>query len=297
VFQKQPLMRKLLFSLIPIFAFSFYLYGLRLLWLGFFVFSCGIFAEYFYEKKRKKKVSEAVLVTCSLFLLSLPPLTPWWVASIGIVFGVIMAKEVYGGFGKNIFNPAIAGRLFVYISFPGIMTGSIMNYGSFGSDISLITSATPLDAIRNGVNPDLFSLLFGLRTGAMGESMSFLIILSALYLIISKTANFRLILSTLLSAAVMIVFFDLLNLSRSIDTPAAMLSGSLLFVSVFMVTDPVSAPKNIKAQWLYGIIVGTTTILIRTFSLFSEGTSFGVLIGNTFASLLDEFLSKKKAVS
>jgi len=76
-----------------------------------------------------------------------------------------------------------------------------------------------------------------------------------------------------------------------------MLSGSLLFVSVFMVTDPVSAPKNIKAQWLYGIIVGTTTILIRTFSLFSEGTSFGVLIGNTFASLLDEFLSKKKAVS
>ncbi len=285
-FQKQPLMRKVLYSLVPIFVFSFYLYGLRVLWLGLFVFSAGILTEYVMEKQKNKPVSEAVLVTCSLLLLSLPPLTPWWVAVIGTSFGVFIAKEVYGGFGRNIFNPAIAGRLFIYISFPTFMTTQWLLPRT-----DTLTSATPLDLLRTGQNMDLKNLLLGIRPGAIGESSILLIVIAAVYLIFTKTASFRIIVSTFLSAAALTFLLDLLKAGPS--SLPMLLSGSLFFVTVFMATDPVSAPKRKEAQWIYGVIIGVCTVLIRTFSLFSEGTSFGVLIGNTFASLLDEILPKK----
>ncbi|MFN3284155.1 MAG: RnfABCDGE type electron transport complex subunit D [Pseudothermotoga sp.] len=285
-FQKQPLMRKVLYSLVPIFAFSFYLYGTRVLWLGIFVFSVGILTEYMMERQKNKPVSEAVLVTCSLFLLSLPPLTPWWIAVIGIFFGVFFAKEVYGGFGRNIFNPAIAARLFIYISFPTFMTTQWLLPRT-----DTLTSATPLDLLRTGQSMDLKNLLLGIRPGAIGESSILLIALAAIYLIFTKTASFRIIASTFLSASALTF---LLNMFKIGPSPFPMLlSGSFLFVTVFMATDPVSAPKRKESQWIYGVIIGVCTVLIRSFSLFSEGTSFGVLIGNTFASLLDEILPKK----
>lgn len=285
-FQKQPLMRKVLYSLIPIYIFSFYLYGLRVLWLGIFVFATGIVTEYVMEKQKKKPVSEAVLVTCSLLLLSLPPSTPWWIAAVGSFFGVFFAKEVYGGFGRNIFNPAIVGRLFIYISFPVAMTSRWLVPRT-----DIVTSATPLDLLKSGQNVNLKDLFFGVRAGSIGESCIFLIIAAAIYLMVTKTANFRIIISTFLSATILTFF---LNLIGSGPSPLQMLlSGSFLFVTVFMATDPVSAPKKSTSQWIYGVIIGVCTVLIRNFSLFSEGTSFGVLVGNTFASLLDELFSKK----
>ncbi|HEY8542905.1 MAG TPA: RnfABCDGE type electron transport complex subunit D [Pseudothermotoga sp.] len=285
-FQKQPLMRKVLYSLIPIYVFSFYLYGLRVLWIGFFVFGTGIFTEYVMEKQKKKPVSEAVLVTCSLLLLSLPPSTPWWIAVIGSFFGVFFAKELYGGFGRNIFNPAIVGRLFIYISFPVAMTSKWLL-----PKVDVLTSATPLDLLRNGQAVDLKNLFLGVRPGSIGESCIPLIIAAAIYLVLTKTANFRIIISTFSSATILTI---LLNMAGIGPSPLAMLlSGSFLFVTVFMATDPVTAPKKKISQWIYGVIIGVCTVLIRNFSLFSEGTSFGVLIGNTFASLLDEISSKK----
>ncbi len=279
-------MRKVLYSLIPIYIFSFYLYGLRVLWLGIFVFATGIVTEYVMEKQKKKPVSEAVLVTCSLLLLSLPPLTPWWIAVVGSFFGVFFAKEVYGGFGRNIFNPAIVGRLFIYISFPVAMTSRWLVPRT-----DIVTSATPLDLLKSGQNVNLKDLFFGVRAGSIGESCIFLIIAAAIYLMVTKTANFRIIISTFLSATILTFF---LNLIGSGPSPLQMLlSGSFLFVTVFMATDPVSAPKKSTSQWIYGVIIGVCTVLIRNFSLFSEGTSFGVLVGNTFASLLDELFSKK----
>lgn len=285
-FQKQPIMRRVLYSLVPIFVFSFYLYGLRVLWLGLFVFSTGIFTEYIMEKQKNKMVSEAVLVTCSLLLLSLPPLTPWWIAVIGSFFGVFFAKEVYGGFGRNVFNPAIVGRLFIYISFPVAMTNRWLL-----PKTDVITSATPLDLLRNGQNVDPKDLFLGIRPGAIGESCIPLIIAAAIYLISTKTASFRIMFSTLLSA--LVLTFSLNKIGLGPSTLPMLLSGSFLFVTVFMATDPVSAPKKYESQWIYGVIIGVCTVLIRNFSLFSEGTSFGVLIANTFASLLDEILSKK----
>jgi len=286
-FQKQPLMRRVLYSLVPVYLFAFILYGSRLLWLSLFVFTTGILTEYVMERQKGKAVTESVLVTCSLLSLSLPPLTPWWVAIVASFFAVFFAKEVYGGFGRNIFNPAIVGRLFVYITFPIAMT---TNWLLPRTDT--VTSATPLDLLRAGSTVDLKDLFFGVRPGAMGESSVLLIVAAAVYLVLTKTASFRIILSTFTSAAVL--SFLLEQFANAPSTVAMLFSGSLLFVTVFMATDPVSAPKKASSQWLYGVIIGVCTVLIRTYSLFSEGTSFGVLMGNTFASLLDEVLSKKK---
>lgn len=293
-FQKQPMMRKMLWALLPLFAFSIYAYGFRPVWLGIWVFTTGIFTEYLFEKKKKKPVSEAVLVSCMLFLLSLPPNTPFWVATIGIAFGIAFGKEVYGGFGRNVFNPAIVGRLFVYITFPSYMTMGWINPTFFGTDI--ISSATPLALLREAQNIKLIDLFLGWRAGSIGEAPVFLIILAAVYLVFSKTASWRLIISTYFSAAFLTFILDAFNVPKALPTLPAIISGSLLFVAVFMATEPITAPKKMKSQWVYGIIIGLTGVVIRTFSLFSEGWSFAILMGNLFAPLLDEILHDKKKV-
>jgi len=292
ILQKQKMMRKVLLSLVPIFLFAGYMYGLRFLILVLVVFPAGFAAEAFFELRKKKKVTEAVFVTCGLYVLSLPPATPWWIALAGIIFAVVVGKEIFGGFGRNIFNPAICGRLFVYITFPKFMTAGWISGGNFGIDA--VTAASPLEVLHTGGTLDLPSLLFGFRPGAMGESSIILILLAGIYLISTKTASWRIILSTIGSAALLTFCLDLAGVHGALATVPALMSGSLLFVTVFMATDPVSAPKKPVAQVVYGILIGTVSILVRTFSLFTEGTSFGVLIGNTFASLIDEILRKKE---
>ncbi|SHE90206.1 Na+-transporting NADH:ubiquinone oxidoreductase subunit B [Marinitoga hydrogenitolerans DSM 16785] len=292
-FLKQPMMRRVLYALTPIYLFSLYFYGVKLVILSIVVFAGGILTEYIMEKRVNKKVSEAVLVTSLLFVLSLPPLTPWWIALTGIIFGVLFGKEVFGGFGRNPFNPAIVGRLFIYITFPNIMTYGWMEPGNFG--INAITTATPLKLMRSGEGIfDVFKMFFGFRAGSIGESFIFLIILAAIYLIYTKTASWKIILSTFFSATILTYLF---YFSGFINYPIQfLLSGSLLFVTVFMATDPISAPKNQMAHWYYGILIGSVTVLIRTFSLFPEGTSFAILLGNTFAPLMDELIKNKKKI-
>jgi Na+-transporting NADH:ubiquinone oxidoreductase subunit B len=292
ILHKQKMMRKALICLIPLFLFAGYMYGLRLLILILVVFPAGFICEAIFELRKKKKVSEAVFVTCSLYVLSLPPDIPWWIALIGIVFAVVIGKEVFGGFGRNIFNPAICGRLFVYITFPGFMTGGWLSGGNFGLDS--VTAATPLTALHNDEAVDLLSLLLGLQPGAMGESMLILILLAAIFLIITKTASWIIILSTLCSATLLTLCLDITGVPNALPSLPALMSGSLLFVTVFMATDPVSAPKQKLPQVVYGMVIGCVSILVRTFSLFAEGTSFGILVGNMFAPLLDEILGRKK---
>lgn len=291
VFMKQKMMRRVLLALVPVFLFAGWLYGTRLLVLAAVVFPAGFLCEYVFEKRRNKKVSEAVLVTSMLYLLSLPPDTPWWVALVGIAFGVVFAKEVFGGFGRNVFNPAIAGRLFVYLTFPLLVAGGWVTPGGFGLDA--VSAATPLESLHAGTPVDIIPLLTGIRPGSMGESQPVLILLAGVFLMLTKTASWITMLATLASAALLTFALDIANVPRAIDTLPALLSGSLLFVAVFIATDPVSSPKNPFAKLAYGIIVGVTAVLVRSFSLFPEGTSFGVLVGNTFAPLLDEIMEKK----
>ncbi|MCX7654301.1 MAG: RnfABCDGE type electron transport complex subunit D [Fervidobacterium sp.] len=289
------MMRKMLIALLPVFVFSVIAYGFRPIWLGIWVFATGIFIEYLFEKNKKKPVSEAALVTCMLYLLSLPPNTPFWVAIIGIAFGIAFGKGVYGGFGRNVFNPAIVGRLFVYITFPSFLTMGWVKPSLFGTDA--VNSATPLALLRDQQNIKFLDLLLGWRAGSLGEAPVLIIIFSAIYLLVTKTASWRLMVSTYVSASALTFMLDILKVPKALPTLPAILSGSLIFITVFMATEPITAPKKIRSQWLYGIIIGLTGILIRTFSLFPEGWSFAILIGNTFAPLLDEILQDRKKVS
>lgn len=306
MFQKQAIMRRVVYSLTPLFLFSIYLYGFRALAVVAVTFIFGIGAEYVMEKSRKKKVSEAVLVTSAIYALSMPPMAPLWVVAVGIVFAVIIGKGVYGGFGRNIYNPAITGRLFIYITFATVLAGSWAVAGNFGageSGIDAITAATPLAMLRQGQQPELMNLFLGLRSGSLGESSILLIVAAAIYLIATGTANWRLIVATIVGALVTTVGFFYAGFIPGLNPASVgglyavlvyMMSGSIMYVAVFMSTDPVSGPNRPLAQYLYGFLIGAVSMTIRTFSGFPEGTSFAIMLGNTFASLFDEWSPKPK---
>ena len=286
-FLKQPMMRKVLMALAPIYLFSIWMYGLRVVAAAVVVFVCGIATEWLFERKRQGKVSEAVLVSCALFALAFPPKTPLWILAVGIIFAVAMAKGVYGGFGRNIFNPAIAGRAFVYISFAIVLSRAYTGFGNFGiGAVDVLSSATPLAQMRAGAKVPLSSLVFGLRPGALGESMTLLIVLAGVYLILTKTASWKIIVSTLVGGAVTNLILLAVGAAKALPMES-LFAGSFLFMSVFMATDPVSAPKRQQSHYVYGALIGATAVLIRTFSAFPEGTSFAILFGNTFANLID----------
>jgi Na+-transporting NADH:ubiquinone oxidoreductase subunit B len=299
-------MRRVLYALAPIAALSVWLYGPRVLLTFAVSLGVGVLVEYLFEKKKGGKVSEAVLVSGTLFAMAMPPAVPLWIVAVGMAFAVFMAKEVYGGFGRNIFNPAIAGRLFVYISFAGVLGASFYEPGSFGAAagslfgrVDAVAAATPLAAWRAGKDVPILSLLLGNRAGSIGESSIILITVAAIYLVATKTAQWRLIVSTVIGGAVMAAAFLLAGFDKALPIQA-LLAGSFLFVAVFMSTDPVSAPKKPAAQWAYGLMIGAVIIVIRTFSLFPEGTSFALLLGNTFASLFDRTVNeaaRKKAAA
>lgn len=286
-FLKQPMMRKVLYSLVPIYLYGIWMYGYRLALSAVVVFALGIGTEWVFERKKSKKVSEAVLVTCALYALAFPPRTPLWIIGVGIVFAVALGKGVYGGFGRNIFNPAITGRAFVYISFAIALSGSYSSFGAFGSgSVDVIASATPLGIMRSGGQVDILSLLLGARSGAIGEGMLVLIVGAALYLVATKTASWKIIVSSLVMAAALNAGLLLGGVEKALPMES-LLAGSFMFVTVFMATDPVSAPKRQASHYIYGALIGCTVVIIRTFSAFPEGTSFAILFGNTFANLID----------
>lgn len=296
MFQKQIIMRRVLYSLAPIWALSVWLYGPRVVVLTAVSLALGVLTEYLYEKRRNGKVSEAVLVTATLFALSLPPAAPVWIAAVGIVFAVFTAKMIYGGFGRNIYNPAIAGRLFVYISFATVLGRSFIPHGNFGLGAGtllgrpeVLSAATPLAVWRSGGDVPVLNLLTGLRDGSAGESSALLIAAAAVYLIWTKTASWRIIVSEVAAGGVLALALHFAGVKAALP-PASLLAGSFLFVAVFMGTDPVSAPKKPASHWIYGALIGITAIVIRTFSAFPEGTSFAVFVGNTFASMIDDIV-------
>ncbi|MBN1624252.1 MAG: RnfABCDGE type electron transport complex subunit D [Clostridia bacterium] len=298
---KQAIMRKMLYSLVPVTLYSIYLFGLRLLALIAVTLVFGVMAEYLIMRninKDKAKVSEAVIVSCVLFALTLPPSVPFWVAGVGIVFGIVFGKGVFGGFGRNIFNPAIVARCFVYISFPAFMTvtwtkpftgfpGGLIRW--FNS-VDAATSATPLILFnKTGETTGYLDLLLGRISGSLGETAAILIIVSGIYLIATKTASWK-------SMAACLVGFGVFNTIlyftgvTSADPLFSILSGGFIFGTVFMITDPVSSPKTDTARIIYGAGVGIITAVIRIFGLFAEGMMFAILVGNMFVPLLERVL-------
>lgn len=304
LFLKQKIMRRVLISLAPITLFSIFLFGWRMLVLMAVVTIFGLLAEYLAMRLvngKTAKISEAVLVSCVLFTLTLPPATPWWVAAIGIAFGVFFGKGVFGGFGRNIFNPALVARCFVYVSFPTYLTAGWIEpltrlpggFARYAADVA--SAATPMIQIKAGeTGPGLLNLFLGLISGSSGETSSLLILVAAVYLIATKTASWKIMLSCAGTFAVLSAIFHYSGLYAA-DPLYSILSGGFLFATVFMATDPVSAPTDDWAKIAYGALIALAAILIRTFSLFTEGIMFAILFANIFSPLLDRQLKALKA--
>ena len=295
LFLKQKMMNRVLIALIPIIIFAVFLFGWRILAAILVSDFFAVLTEYLFVRKKKNgKISAAALVTGTLLALTLPPTIPFWIVAVGAIVAIAFGKMVFGGFGMNIFNPAIVGRTFIYISFPSAMTVKWLKpFVSFPGGFAVwqkmenVTAATPMVDFRNTSHFIENSRLFlGTISGSIGETSALLIILAAFYLVFTKTAKWQLMISTLLASLVFILLFYGSN-------PFPFLfSGGLLFGSVFMITDPVTSPKNKYAIWIYGILVGFLTIFIRKFALFTEGFMFALLLANTFMPIIEYGLNK-----
>jgi Na+-transporting NADH:ubiquinone oxidoreductase subunit B len=303
-FTKQKMMRTVVVSLIPIVVAATYFFGLRVLLLFLVVHVFGIGTEYIFERKNKKKISEAIFVTCILFTMTLPPTTPYWIAAIGIIFGVFFGKMVFGGFGRNIFNPALVGRAFIYVSFPEPLTihwskvstgfpGGFATYLNEG--IEMVSQATPMLAYRDsGAMQSIGNLIFGNVTGSIGETSAVLIVLAGAYLIYKKVASWETMGGCLIGFLGLSTVLYAMGIQQVPNPAWGLLAGGLLFGTVFMATDPISSPKTKEGRWIYGVIIGIVTVIIRGFALFAGGVMFAVLIGNMFAPIIDEIINAYK---
>ena len=270
-------------ALVPAALASIYFYGWSAIKIIIVSYAAGFFVEFMFAVIRKHQIHEGFLVTGLIFPLVLPPTTPLWVVIVGVVFGVFFGKEVFGGTGRNIFNPALVGRLFITITFPAIMTTNWQMPFTHA-----ITSATPLAVYKTtGSMASIFDLLVGKTAGSMGETCRLAIIVGGLFLIFTRVSNWRIPVCYIGS----VFFFALIGnrlLPERIAPPVfQVLTGGLLFGALFMATDPVTSPFTRAGKFTFGILCGALTVLIRSFSGYVEGVMFSILIMNAFTPLID----------
>ena len=270
-------------AIVPAALASILFYGFRAILIIVVSYAAGFLIEFIFAVVRKHKICEGFLVTGLIFPLVLPPTTPLWVVAVGVMFGVLFGKEMFGGTGRNIFNPALVGRLFITIAFPAIMTTSWQMPFT-----DAITSATPLAVYKTtGVMASFPDLLFGQTAGSMGETCRVAIIMGGLFLIFTKAGNWRIPLAYIGSV---FVFSAIGNhfLPENIASPVFQIfTGGLMFGAFFMATDPVTSPFTSEGKYAFGILCGLLTVLIRSFSGYVEGVMFSIVIMNSFAPLID----------
>ena len=316
-FKRQKIMERVLIALIPALLGSIYFFGWRSLAMVVWCAACASLIEYLFARRRGDPLTEAALVTSTLFALSLPPTLPFWMATVGIIIGILFGKEFFGGFGRNVFNPAIVGRAFIYTCFPIAMTskfvpvwegfwGGFAHYGprTTVAGMDAVSTATPLYVFREfDIQVPLLDLFVGniggsftatdgeamaVSAGSLGEVSAVLVILGGIYLLWTKTANWRLVLSSMVgAAAAVVVFRHLFGVALVPSLPRTFFSGALLYACFFMVTDPVSAPKDRTAQYWYGALIGVLIVFMRWKAVFAGAVAFSILLGNTFGPTIE----------
>lgn len=272
------------------------------LWLGFWCFLpiyvvtvvVGGLWEVLFAVIRRHEVNEGFFVTSILYTLTLPPDLPLWMVALGISFGVVIGKEVFGGTGKNFLNPALVGRAFLYFSYPAFMSGD-------GVWIALdgYSRATPLGvAAAEGVpgvlaaGYDWWGAFWGILPGSLGETSTFACLLGGAFLVYTRIASWRIIAGVFLG---MVATSLLLNWIGSDTNPMFampwhwhLVVGGFAFGMVFMATEPVSAANTEAGRWLFGLLIGFMVVLIRVLNpAFPEGMMLAILFGNIFAPVID----------
>lgn len=222
-----------------------------------------------------------------------------------MAFGIFFGKMVFGGFGKNVFNPALVGRVFIYVNFPQFMTiywneaanGFPAGFGTFLTrGLDSLTEATPMTMFKlDGSLESVNAMLLGNIPGVIGETSKVLIIIAAIYLIVKKVASWEIMAGSTLGFVALSLILRAMGVTTVPDPISGILMGGFLFGTVFMATDPISAAKTTLGKWIYGVIIGVVTVIIRGFALFAGGVMFAILIGNTFAPIIDYAINAAKA--
>lgn len=277
----------------------------------FIVFVVGGFWEVLFSMVRGHEVNEGFFVTSILFSLIVPPTLPLWQAALGISFGVVIAKEVFGGTGKNIVNPALAGRAFLFFSYPASMTGDSVWYTATFTHQAAdsFSGATPLGQLALGHSVDQLNhgvtwldAFLGFLPGSTGEVSFLALAIGAAIIVYTRIASWRIIAGVALGTVVMSLFFNLLAPFASESSHALfalpfwwhMVLGGWAIGAFFMATDPVSASFTNKGKWFYGALIGVMVVLIRVVNpAFPEGMMLAILFGNLFAPLIDYLVVQK----
>lgn len=262
----------------------------------------GLGIEFIFAQVRKHEVNEGFLVSGMLIPMVMPPDIPLWMVAVSTAFAVIIGKEVFGGTGMNIFNPALLARAFLFFAYPGFITGDTVWVAGLGQASQVVdgfTGATPLSMAAVG-NISLISqtyspsdLFFGFLPGSIGETSKFAILIGAFILILTGTGSLRIILSVITGGVAMSLIFNALALNdyMSVTPLEHILMGGFLFGAVYMATDPVTASQTNKGKLIYGFLTGFFAIMIRVFNpAYPEGMMLAILLMNAFAPLIDHYV-------
>ena len=255
-------------------------------------FGVGIAWEILFAIKRGHEVNEGFFVTSILFALIVPPTIPLWQVALGISFGVVIGKEVFGGTGKNFLNPALTGRAFLFFAYPAQLSGDAVWTAADG-----FTGATPLAQAAAGepLGVTWWDAFFGNMQGSIGETSTLMILIGAAILLTTRVASWRIMLGVAVGVLATSTLFNLggSETNPMMEVPAHwhFVLGGLMFGLVYMATDPVSAAMTDTGKWIFGGLIGVMVILIRVINpAFPEGMMLAILFANLFAPLIDHFV-------
>ena len=258
-------------------------------------FIVGAAWEVMFAAVRGHEVNEGFFVTSILFALCCPPDLPLWMVAVGISFGIVIGKEVFGGTGKNFLNPALTGRAFLYFAYPAYMSGDAVWTavdGYTGATMLSVTAASGFEALQQSVT--WTQAFVGTIQGSIGETSTLAILMGASLLLIMRIASWRIIAGVLIGSALLSMLFNSLESTNpmfALPFYWHWVIGGFAFGAIFMATDPVSAAMTNTGKFWYGILIGVMVILIRVVNpAFPEGMMLAILFANLFAPLFDHFV-------
>lgn len=291
----QTIMRDVLIALIPAMLGSIYFFGFRSLLVTLVSAAACVFFEWGFCKIRKlhcKTYDLSAVVTGVLLAFVCPVTIPYWTIILGDFFAIVLVKMLFGGLGKNIVNPALAGRAFLF-SWPVLMSNWVKvgfdNAAGLLSTADAVTAATPMSAMHQGALPEesILDMFLGNIGGCIGETSALLLIIGFVYLLYRKVITARIPLAYIGTVAILAFLFPRGN-DRIAWMAAQVFGGGLMLGAIFMATDYVTSPLTKLGQIVYGIGCGIITILIRYFGGYSEGVTYAILCMNACAVLLDK---------
>lgn len=315
------IMATVMLALLPATLFGFWLYGWPAVYLWAVAIVAAVAGEAAALKFRQRAVKPAIMdgsgvLTAWLLALSLPPWAPWWIAVVGSLFAVVVAKQAFGGLGQNVFNPAMAARVMLLISFPlemtswippmsqpGLLDGLAVTFG--GVQIDAVTSASLLGHVKTefsrgaGLEQALaghyapLEALWGRRSGSLGETAAVLIFIGGVFLLARRIISWHAPVAMLAGVALPALLMSLIAPAQYAGPLVHLLSGGVMLAAFFIVTDPVTSPNTALGQLLFGLGCGLLTYVIRTWGAYPEGVAFAVMLMNAATPLIDRYVKPR----